>query len=666
MSWKGHQFKSLVKPAACAEALERQLRGAFRGKTSDEVCALLEIPELQEALMEFRLLSHVQSDRVWGQDGEDADSGEGGFFTSVLLQVMPCFGRVGRGRSLLGGGRGLPDLRPLLQQREAVEALLAGGGSRDWRLAVEAMCRLLAGDPECAQGGWRLRLAAATALCQAEGETDANHHVEPIDLSERYLNFCQWAKQGLLFSEFRSLTTWQMRYAVGSWHADSCLVWAREHVDQQYRKPESVGMAARMVRYRDFNDNGVSVQDGLRFYDGKAATMPVINEYGGVCGAVSKFGAGACHAFGVPAMPVAQPGHCALIWRGPGGKWELENDCSGWNKTWMHAGIQRTWGSELGPGCEAASIVPVMERAQASLEDYLASERLRWAAQLRCVEQTSSLWIPGFASGDHDAAEPPTEEAEEAEEFPLALLARAAERCPHNLPAWTELLHELQSPPLPAPGGRPSGAARRSLLRARAAAAEGKVAGRRHDLGRLRPVAASADHGRAANIVDGTDSEWFPDTPAEPQWLQVDLQRPCLVEAVRVKWWGDYGSRNSLRVLSARGVDGADFVRRGVRERAADFNGWTELRGWDGPTRLVRLELGSPGPDCFGLGKQYGIRRVEILGRQMPCAEDPAQDCSSLLVRWAEAAFAELDLADTQALQFLRAKILAGACWEPR
>ena len=25
-------------------------------------------------------------------------------------------------------------------------------------------------------------------------------------------------------------------------------------------------------------------------------------------------------AFGVPAMPVAQPGHCALIWRGPFGR----------------------------------------------------------------------------------------------------------------------------------------------------------------------------------------------------------------------------------------------------------------------------------------------------------------------------------------------------------
>ena len=64
----------------------------------------------------------------------------------------------------------------------------------------------------------------------------------------------------------------------------------------------------------------MSVQDGLRFYDDQKATLPRILDYGGVCGAVSKFGASCCQAFGVAAMPVAQPGHCAMIWRGPQGR----------------------------------------------------------------------------------------------------------------------------------------------------------------------------------------------------------------------------------------------------------------------------------------------------------------------------------------------------------
>ena len=57
------------------------------------------------------------------------------------------------------------------------------------------------------------------------------------------------------------------------------------------------------------------MQEGLRFYDGQKATLPRILAYGGVCGAVSKWGASCCQAFGVCAMPVAQPGHCAMIWR---------------------------------------------------------------------------------------------------------------------------------------------------------------------------------------------------------------------------------------------------------------------------------------------------------------------------------------------------------------
>ena len=36
---------------------------------------------------------------------------------------------------------------------------------------------------------------------------------------------------------------------------------------------------------------------------------------GGVCGAVSKVAAGMSQAWGVCAMPVGQPGHCAYIWQ---------------------------------------------------------------------------------------------------------------------------------------------------------------------------------------------------------------------------------------------------------------------------------------------------------------------------------------------------------------
>ncbi|CAE8594321.1 unnamed protein product, partial [Polarella glacialis] len=89
----------------------------------------------------------------------------------------------------------------------------------------------------------------------------------------------------------------------------------------------------------------------------------------------------------------------------------------------------------------------------------------------------------------------------------------------------------------------------------------------------------------------------------------IDLRRPCKVSAIRVKWWGDYGSRNTLQVFSsieARAEDSSgdlEFTPRGRRISDVGLNGWTELAGWDEPSRSVKLELGNPCPDCFGLNK---------------------------------------------------------------
>ena len=42
--------------------------------------------------------------------------------------------------------------------------------------------------------------------------------------------------------------------------------------------------------------------------------MALMHEVGAVCGGVSKFGVAMAQAFGIPAMPVGQPGHCAFLW----------------------------------------------------------------------------------------------------------------------------------------------------------------------------------------------------------------------------------------------------------------------------------------------------------------------------------------------------------------
>lgn len=597
-----------LRPSTSAKALEARLRTQVSQEMTEE---------LQHSIFQWALLSRLGIE-VWGEAEEEGVEEEPTF--PSILQMLPCFG--GR-RALYSGSlpsTSLPDLGPLLRCREAVEALLLSGGCRDWVLATAHLCRLLRESPSLLQGGWQLQLAVATSLCMAEGREmmDSSFHESAVDFFKRYQHYCANAVAKELFPEFRSLKAWHFRYVLGSWHSDDDLAWSRANVSKEYKKPDVIGQSARMVKYKPHNDKGVSVHDGLRFYDNEKATMPRILSYGGVCGAVSKFGASCCQAFGVPAMPVGQPGHCAMIWRGPGGRWCLENDNGGWNQSWMHDKIQRTWPKELGRFAEHAGVIPVAERAIMSGK-YSCSESQRLAAKLSPLETAAELLI------------------------------NAVLLCPDNLCAWVDLL-AVATPQL-APMLHPRVEALEAL------AASGPWQGGR-ELSLNCPVRASADVERAGHVVDGTDSEWFP-TEAAPQWLEIDLKKLSQVDRVRVKWWGDYGKKSSLRVLSLLWDEVADFDyaeavvhERGRRTHAADFNGWTELPGWEEPTRAVRLELDQPCPDCFGLSKSYGIRRVEVLGHHIGTSS--SLSIGSLLTRLAEASFpSPQELADQQGLRIV-------------
>ena len=101
--------------------------------------------------------------------------------------------------------------------------------------------------------------------------------------------------------------------------------------------------------------------------------MAVMHEVGAVCGGVSKFGVAMAQAFGVPAMPVGQPGHCAFLWW-KNGDWVLSNDVSRVNKSTVHEGIQWSW-------TDQAAFVWLMEDTQKDMEKYIMSEKLRIAAK---------------------------------------------------------------------------------------------------------------------------------------------------------------------------------------------------------------------------------------------------------------------------------------------
>lgn len=323
-------------------------------------------------------------------------------------------------------------------------------------------------------------------------------------------------------------------------------------------------------------------------------------------------------------MPVAQPGHCALIWRGSDGEWQLENDCGGWGQSTMHTGIQRTWENLC---CEQAGLIPIMEKAQSMHSRYVASELLRLMALLPEV-----VHLRGG-----DSCEQQTE-----------LLADAIEQCHYNLSAWVSLMDCIS--------GCKQVDMTVALLLSRVEALRAETAGQPLDLARFRPVEASEQE-RACNVVDGTSSEWFP-TSESHQWLEVDLEGVCQIDEVKVQWWGDYGSKTCLKVLS-RGPHGK-LCARGVRENDVGLNGWSTWAGWKEPTCVLRLELGNPCPDCFGLDKRYGLRQLQVIGHR--CI-DSAEELRphALVVCWAEYAFRTSGNAEIQALRFVREKALAAS-----
>jgi hypothetical protein len=286
----------------------------------------------------------------------------------------------------------------ILADREALATFVASAepaGGR-WPDAVRVLARVAREKRH--REGLGLRVAAATALVFAvpvKWMADGSD-IDPVARVDSYL---AWDEEGALFPTFRELSAWEMRYVVGSWSTDADLVWARANIKAELRRRDKVGDAAHMLAYNLTNKRGVSVQNGREFYDNKPMTLAIMLEYGGVCGAISRFGSSMSQAFGVPAMPVGQPGHCAFIWQQEPHRWAINNDISGWAESGCHDGIFTPWG-------HPAWFMRLMQDAQRDRRAFVEAEALLAAAE--------------FADADDRTA----------------IAAEACRRCPQHFAAW--------------------------------------------------------------------------------------------------------------------------------------------------------------------------------------------------------------------------------------
>jgi len=380
---------------------------------------------------------------------------------------------------------------------------------------------------------------------------------------------------------------------VGSWCGESELVWAREKVLAELCSRSAIGTCVhKIVRYRTQDEAGKSVFGGA-MYEGRPVTLAEMAKTGGVCGAISKFASGACQAFGVPAMPVTQPGHCAYIWLDESGRWALGNNCSGWALSGRHAPVQVSWG-------EKAWEVPLMHRAQNQPERYARSERMRSLAHL--LEQAGT--------GTHAHIE---------------LAVSACEACPHNHAAWLDVLGLLTRARAAGLGTDDAPWVARCWEEARL---QDELA-LEQIVSASKPVSVSDCPERAKNVVDGSGSEWW--TGETSAWLEIDLGQPCRVSAVTLQWWG-YSVAASFKVLARSGAEELWVEQRtqadatGPSQKA---NGWTEILGWDSPCSHVRLELADGKLDPWGKNKLFGIRQLLVKGQavssfadRLPCTAE--------------------------------------------
>lgn len=219
-------------------------------------------------------------------------------------------------------------LKWLAGQPALLEIYLSSGTPNEYNAAgLGAWSKIWGTRIESRTEGVYQRLAVATALTFA---VPFGHMADgaPVDPIKRFNYYADAYKKGLLFPYFEKAAPWELRYVVSSWARDEDMDWVRGKVDPKLKNQESIGDACWMVPYRDANSKGVSVQEGSKYYDYKPMTLQLMVEVGGVCGAISRFGTSVCQAYGIPAMPLGQPGHCAHVWRNKEGSWKLGQDIS--------------------------------------------------------------------------------------------------------------------------------------------------------------------------------------------------------------------------------------------------------------------------------------------------------------------------------------------------
>ncbi|AJH17110.1 putative mucin/carbohydrate-binding domain-containing protein [Bacillus mycoides] len=229
--------------------------------------------------------------------------------------------------------------------------------------------------------GLYLKLAISTSLAHAEPIKYWTSN-KPINPLTRYQHYKSADQNNELLPCFRTYDVWHLRLVVNTWSPEEDLTWARNMINTEHpelKSQDKVGESAYLIKYTTHNKDGVSIHAGNDAFYGLGWNLSSIYRFGGVCGNISKFGTQVSQAFGVAAMPVGQPGHCALIWNNKPSSWNLGNDISGWGESSRHDATVIPW-SDNSPTNQVPYML-LFENAERDPVKLDQSERLRWLAK---------------------------------------------------------------------------------------------------------------------------------------------------------------------------------------------------------------------------------------------------------------------------------------------
>ncbi|XP_063684925.1 uncharacterized protein LOC134819090 [Bolinopsis microptera] len=451
----------------------------------------------------------------------------------------------------------------ILANREALEMFMTSGDIKGnkYQEALEILRDLIQEDPAIKEEALRLRLAVATAIVFSSPVDGFGFKRRKIDWMSRYHTYMRWSQEGILYSPFYEGTAWHLRFVVHSRSREEEHLWVRENTPEGFDNPNKIGDAChQMISYKMNNDDGVSIHPHtLRYYYYVPINLKAWHDIGGVCGSISTMAAGMCHAYGVPAATVGQPGHCAYVWY-RNGNWQLGNSVSDWAETFhgdMYMG--------------RAYFFPVMNEAQKNLEGYRLSEKMRIISRLANPEDR------------------------------FEILEDATTECPYNFAVWLDLEGAIDEPNLQ------KETVQNVLLPTLLKQQEKET--QVSDIAREK-VGTSECFGddRMKKLLVGLGSVQCKDQ--ETFDFEVDLGKPSTIKEVKIKWIGfnrgvEYG-------IYALGEDSDYVLVRTHKDEKVE--GWwyplITLDGWDMTTTKIKFHMTKKG----GRANSFAITKLIVMG----------------------------------------------------